>query len=102
LANPIINPKPMPLMPPQAMNNHPYVITGGTAIGVIPMSNEQKSKRGKRGPDVGVRSHRGCKRCKEFGGNAWALLTYSCDGRLNSRDRCNYFDKDGNPKGNLV
>ncbi len=46
LANPIINPEPMPLMPPQAMNNHPYVITGGTAIGVIPTSNEQKSKRG--------------------------------------------------------
>ncbi len=41
LANPIINPEPVPLMPPQAMNNHPYVITGGTAVGVIPMSNEQ-------------------------------------------------------------
>jgi hypothetical protein len=96
--DPIINPEQMPLMPPQAMHNAPYVITGGTVIGVIPMSSGQKCKKGERGPDVEVHNRRNCARCKEFGGNDWELLKYNCDGRYWSQNRCNYFDKDGRRK----
>jgi hypothetical protein len=94
-SDPIINPEQKRLMPPQAMHNAPYDITGGTAIGVIPVSSGQKRKKGERVPDVEVRNRRTCARCKEFGGNDWELLKYNCDGRYRSRDRCNHFDKDG-------
>ncbi len=74
--DPIINPEQMPLMPPQAMHNAPYVIIGGTAIGVIPVSSGQKRKKGERGSDDEVRNRRTCARCKEFGGNDWELCRY--------------------------
>jgi hypothetical protein len=73
-SDPIINPEQMPLMPPQAMHNAPYVITDRTAIGVIPVSSGQKRMKGERGPDVEVCNRRTCARCKEFGGNDWELL----------------------------
>ncbi len=52
-------------MPPQAMHNAPYIITGKTVIGVIPVSSGQKCKKGERGPDVEVRNRRTCEKVKK-------------------------------------
>jgi hypothetical protein len=71
------------------MHNLPFVTTGGTAIGALPIPSA-KQKRGARGKDKQPRAKKRCSRCvkhngehaSECKGSGWNVL-------------CEYFEKDG-------
>jgi hypothetical protein len=79
----------LPVIQPNAMHNLPFVTTGGTAIGALPIPST-KRKRGARGKDKQPRAKKRCSRCvKHNGGHAseckgsgWIVL-------------CEYFEEDG-------
>eukprot|EP00956_Cyclotella_meneghiniana_P034536 scaffold105890_cov72-Cyclotella_meneghiniana.AAC.1 len=60
-------PEALPQINPVAMHNLPYVVTGGTAIGTLPIPST-KRKIGQRGKDRQVRKPKRCTRCVENGG----------------------------------
>ena len=101
--DPIPLPEPMPAIHAQAMHNLPYVVTGGTAIGKVPVPNKKKRANGERGKDKTTRAKRRCQRCLDNKEKTHSLHIPSepwkeCKGSGNSRDKCEYWDNGGNPK----
>ena len=68
-SEPTVRPEALPLIDPNAMHNLPYVVTGGTAIGALPIPiQSNKRKVGQRGKDKKQRRPKRCSRCVENGG----------------------------------
>ena len=73
---------------PGAMHNLPYVLTGGTAIGTLPIpSTITKRGIGQRGKDKQPRKPKRCKRCVDNGGQNAKV----CPGR-GGTIHCVYYD----------
>ena len=68
-SEPTVRPEALPLIDPNAMHNLPYVVTGGTAVGALPIPMQSnKRKVGQRGKDKKQRRPKRCSRCVENGG----------------------------------
>ena len=85
-AEPATCPEAMPLINQNAMHNLPYVVTGGTAIGILPTPSK-KIAVGKRGKDRKQRASRRCSRCLKHNGD----YASECNGRGRTIF-CEYFD----------
>jgi hypothetical protein len=85
----------LPDIQQDALHNLPYVTTGGTAVGTLPLeSTEKKRKRGDRGKDKSQRTRR-CGRCIKFDGE----YANKCSGKGHGGStNCQYFEPDGNVK----
>lgn len=79
-------PEAMPIINQNAMHNLPYVVTGGTAVGTLPIPINRRSV-GERGKDRKQRAPRRCRRCLKNNGD-YAL---ECAGR-GGQNSCEYFD----------
>ena len=79
-------PEAMPIINQNAMHNLPYVVTGGTVVGTLPIPINKRSV-GERGKDIKRRAPRRCRRCLKNNGD-YAL---ECVGR-GGQEKCLYFD----------
>jgi len=87
-AEPAACPEALPQINPGAMHNLPYVLTGGTAIGTLPIpSTITKRGIGQRGKDKQPRKPKRCKRCVDNGGQNAKV----CPGR-GGTIHCVYYD----------
>eukprot|EP00956_Cyclotella_meneghiniana_P003609 scaffold4428_cov57-Cyclotella_meneghiniana.AAC.1 len=87
-SDPAVRPEALPLINPNAMHDLPYVVTGGTAIGILPTPVQlNKRKIGQRGKDKQTRRPKRCTRCVENGGQ----YAEECKGR-GGAVHCQYYD----------
>lgn len=83
---PTVCPESLPQIDPVAMHNLPYVVTGFTAIGTLPIPSI-KRKIGQRGKDKQPRAPKRCSRCVGNGGQ----FAVECRGR-GGTIHCQYYE----------